>query len=157
MKKILIGLIFVLFAVSANAAGTFGVGVSSNKMVTNVGVSLMTGVQECLDSAKQIYIRSEFTKVNWGDRLNLDAVGIKTITYWDLPFWNQNGYSFKFGLHFAGDYRVGSGDVTAAFGCEVFKNFWKNTLGVYVAADAVNVSDVDDYFVFSTGIVVGAW
>lgn len=161
MKKLLIFGIFMLFATSAFASGTFGVGVSTNKHIENVGVSLLTGVQVLVDSTRQMYLRTEFTKVNWGNGAGaaLDNIGVKYITYWDIPVWNKPGQEFKFGLHFSGDYRTATGGVDAAFGGELYKNLWNKTLGIYLSGDFINSFDpqsqVTEYFVASLGFVIG--
>jgi len=144
-----------LIAVSAQAAGTIGVGVSSNKNIDNVGVSILTGVQSCIDSSRQIYLRSEFEKVNWGNGYNLDNIGLKTIIYYDLPFWGTVNEPLKFGVHFTGTYQTQTSDLGAAFGGEFYKCFWKNTVGAYFSADIANVPNVDDYFIFGAGLILG--
>ena len=147
-----------LMASCVFAGQTVGVGLSTNRNVDDFGASILMGTQYCLDSTRDLHLRIEYTKVNWGDSTCLDKIGVKSIWYFSMPVWNENNKAFKFGLHFAGDYRTTGGELGGVIGGELYKDcgefLFIKDFGVYGYVDYNVVKDYDDFFVVGLGVSI---
>ena len=147
----------MIFALTVNAQMVGSVGFSFNKHAKDPGITAMYGTQTALDSDKDIFVRVIYSKVNWGSDIDvLDNIGIMQITYFNLPFWNNDNLPFRCGYYVQLGYETDDGDGSGAVGIEFNKQLFFDpiSLSVFAGANAVYFPDPDDvYFMLTIGTI----
>lgn len=140
MKKLLILIVLLCFAVTAHSAivigGKLGIDV---KDIKNPGASITFGFQEEITTNK--YLRGVFQKANFGDSTKITNVGAMTIFYWGL------GQKWDFGHWLGASYETDDAKIGTAFGIEmVRKGFFDNKLSIGLNAGVVNHQETGTFF-----------
>lgn len=154
MKRLLIILAVMLLAVPCFGKVVGGIGIGANlDNVKNPGFAVQTGVQEQVSD--NIYTRLLFNKMNMGDAVAIDNIGMTWIYF--------TGISKKadFGVRLLGDRETDGDQYGWGVGFEfdffdiklpIAVPVISNNLGAYIAVDMLTRPESQRYFQFGIGI-----
>ena len=136
---------FMVSSVNAGivAGGELGFG----SEIDGVGAAIAMGTQSALNQDSTSYVRTLFTKVNFGPE-NIDNVGAVLINY----FINIKEWNLKIGSRMAADYEISESNIGLAAGIEAVKNIGSG-ISIYGKEDIVKRDKVS-YFIIGIGLVV---
>ena len=132
---------------SANAGIVAGGELGFGSEIDGVGAAIAMGTQSALNQDSTSYVRTLFTKVNFGPE-NIDNVGAVLINY----FINIKEWNLKIGSRMAADYEISESNIGLAAGIEAVKNIGSG-ISIYGKGDIVKRDEVS-YFIIGIGLVV---
>jgi hypothetical protein len=152
MKRLLILAIICLLAGGASAKVVGGIAIGANlDNVKEPGFAVQTGVEEKITD--KIHTRLLFNKLNFGDAVAVDNIGLTNIIYWGI------GTNIDVANRLSGDAETEGGQFGAAVGIElnvksigqIVKSSLLDGVGGYVSFDVVTRPEETQYMQFGIG------